>query len=135
MHALLQKLTEENARLQKHYDDIKEKHDEMEGGHTLLMAELESLRKVNSDQADQIKRLETEIKFLKETQGGDEAVKDLQDKLIRMSNEQEEKDKKIHSLEGQLDAANEKLKQAESNAARNNGGSTEPPKSKTCVVM
>ncbi|XP_045165499.2 serrate RNA effector molecule homolog [Mercenaria mercenaria] len=131
--AAYKKLTEENARLQKHYDDMKEKFDDMEGGHVVLVAEVETLRKVNQEQREAIVKLESDIKLLKETQGGDENVKDMQEKLIRMSNEQEEKDRRIHSLEGELDATREKLKDAESRAAR--GGNNTAQNSKTCIVM
>lgn len=130
---VLQKLTEENATLQKHHDDMKVKLDEMEGGHVLLVAEVETLRKVSHEQKETIVKLESEIKLLKETQGGDENVKDMQEKLIRMANEQEEKDRRIHSLEGELDATREKLKDAESRAAR--GGSSNAQNSKTCIIM
>lgn len=124
-------LTDENAKLQKHHDDMKEKFDEIQSEHFMTKAELETLRDVNNQQKDQISKLETEVRVLKETQGGDEVVKDLQEKLIRLSNEQEEKDKRIHSLEGQLDATEEKLKQAEAKADRNENA----PKSKTCSIM
>ena len=113
---------------------MKEKFEEMEGGHLLLQAELETLKKVNQDQKETIQKQENEIKMLKENQGGDGAVKDLQEKLIRLSSEQEEKDKKIHSLEGELDTTKEKLKDAESKAARG-GTQGDAPKSKTCIVM
>ena len=128
-----QKLTEENARLQKSHDDMKEKFEEMEGGHVLLAAEVETLRKVNGEQREEIMKLQSEIKVLKETQGGDENIKDMQEKLIRMANEQEEKDRRIHSLEGELDATREKLKDAETRAVR--GGNNTVQNSKTCVVM
>ena len=114
---------------------MKIKCDEMEGGHLLLAAELETFKKVNEDQQESIKKLENEVKVLKETQGGDEAVKDLQEKLIRLSSEQEEKDKRIHSLEGELDATKEKLKDAESKASRGENSQADAPKSKTCIVM
>ena len=133
---LFQNLVDENVKLRKHHDEMKEKFDEMEGGHLLLQAELETLKKVNTDQKETIGKQENEIKLLKENQGGDAVVKDLQEKLIRLSNEQEEKDKKIHSLEGELDTTKEKLKDAESRAARGgNGAQGDGTKSKTCIVM
>jgi len=127
------KLTEENASLQKRHDDMKEKFDDMEGGHVLLVAEVETLRKVNGEQKEAIVKLESENKMLRDTQGGDENVKDMQEKLIRMASEQEEKDKRIHSLEGELDTTREQLKDAESRAAR--GGNNSVQNSKTCVIM
>ena len=122
--------------MRKHHDEIKEKFEEMEGGHLLLQAELETLKKVNQDQKETITKQENEIKLLKENHGGDEAVKDLQEKLIRLSSEQEEKDKRIHSLEGELDATKEKLKDAESKASRGqNSTQGDDAKSKTCIIM
>ena len=114
---------------------MKAKFEEMEGGHVLLAAELETFKKVNEEQRETIAKQQNEIKILKETQGGDENVKDLQEKLIRLSNEQEDKDKRIHSLEGELDATKEKLKDAESRASRNGNAQADAPKSKTCIVM
>lgn len=115
---------------------MKEKFEEMEGGHVLLAAELETLKKVNADQKETIVKQQNEIKLLKESQGGDEAVKGLQEKLIRLSNEQEDKDKRIHSLEGELDATKEKLKDAEAKASRGqNSTQNDGPKSKTCILM
>ena len=111
---------------------MKEKHDEMEGTHLLMKAELETLNKVNNEQRDQIHKLETEVRILKETQGGDEVVKDLQEKLIRLSNAEEEKDKTIHKLEGELDSTREQLKDAEDRAQRGDGNAKN---SKTCVIM
>lgn len=132
MHTL-QKLTEENAKLQKHHDDMKTKYDDMEGTYVLLEAEVETLKEVNVKQKETIKKLEGEVKLLKETQGGSEQIRDMQEKLIRLSNDQEQKDRRIHSLEGELDATREKLKDAESNKAR--GGNNTAKNSKTCVVM
>jgi len=128
-----QKLTDENAELKKHHDDMKEKVDEMEGGHVLLIAEVDTLKKVNTDQKSEISKLEQDVKYLKETQGGDDNMKDLQDKLIRLAKEQEEKDQLIHSLQGELDQAKEQLKDADSRAVRD--GNSNAPKSKTCVIM
>jgi chromosome segregation ATPase len=112
---------------------MKEKFEEMEGGHVLLVAEVETLRKVTGEQRETITKLESEVKVLRETQGGDENVKDMQEKLIRMASEQEEKDRRIHSLEGELDTTREQLKDAETRAAR--GGNNTVQNSKTCVVM
>ena len=98
----------------------------------LMKAEIDTLTKVNTEQRDQISRLETEVRILKESQGGDEVVSDLQDKLIRLSNAEEEKDKTIHRLEGELDATKEQLKDAENNAQRGDG---KAKNSKTCAIM
>ncbi|XP_045166636.2 uncharacterized protein LOC123530018 [Mercenaria mercenaria] len=131
--AAYKKLTAENARLQKHHDDMKEKFEDMERGHMCLVAEVESLRTVNQEQWDTILKLKSNIKLLKETQGGDENIKGMQEKLIRMSNDQEEKNMRIQSLEGELNATREKLKDAESRAARE--GNNTAHNSKACVVM
>lgn len=128
------KLIEENATLQKHHDDMKAKHDHMEADHVRLVVEMESFKEKNKKQLDKISKLEAEIKFLKENQGGDETVKDLQEKLIRLSDDQEEKDKKIHSLEGELDRTREKLKDAESLTIKRNA-QKDGPKSTTCNIM
>lgn len=112
---------------------MKSKLEEVEGGHMLLLAEVDTLKKVNNDQKSDIAKLEQEVKILKETQGGDENIKDMQEKLIRLAKEQEDKDKMIHSLQGELDQTKEQLKDAESRAARDGGAN--PPKSKTCIVM
>ena len=133
LNYILQKLTEENGRLQKHYEDMKEKYDDMEGSYTLLNAEIESYKHVNFDQKDKIGRLESEVQRLKDTQGGDENIKALQEKLIRLSDDQEQKDRTIHELQGELDATKERLKDAEARAARSE--QTVVPKSKTCVIM
>ena len=113
---------------------MKVKYEEMEGGHLLLTAELQTFKKVNEEQQEKIAKLENEVKVLKETQGGDEAVKDLQEKLIRLSTEQEEKDRRIHSLEAELDATKERLKDAESKASRGDAQG-DASKSRTCAIM
>ncbi|WAR25865.1 hypothetical protein MAR_011569 [Mya arenaria] len=128
------KLTEENARLQKHHDDMKTRYEEMERGHVAMETELADLRKADAEKRDAIGRLESEVRVLKETQGGDDNMRALQEKLIRLSDDQEKKDRTIHDLQGELDATKKRLKDAEDRAAKN-GGTEGAPQSKTCVVM
>jgi len=103
----------------------------MERRHAVMTSEVEDLRRNDVEQKNTIKRLEDDVRTLRETQGGDENIRAMQEKLIRLSDDQETKDRRIHELQKQLDDTNKRLREAESRAGQNGGAQ----QSKTCAVM
>lgn len=117
------------AKLQKQNDEMRAKIDEMKGSHVTLVAEVKMLREFNQDHKQTISQQKVEMKWLKETYGGYEYMRDMQEKLIRLSNDQEDKDQYIHRLEGDLESQNFTKHQGE------NSGGTYAQNSRSCMIM
>ena len=78
---------------------MKLKFEHMERHYCELLDELESLQKTSRDQNDEISRLQDEVAELRRTEGGDSNMRDMQERLVRLTEDQAQKDIKIYKME------------------------------------
>ncbi|KAK3589479.1 hypothetical protein CHS0354_030603 [Potamilus streckersoni] len=129
------KLLDENVKLKTENERLKSEHADISDKYTTFNQEKEQMMKTQAEQEKEIKGLHQEVEDLRKGLGDDLKVQELQNKLLQLTKEHEAKDKRIHSLQLELDSTKGKLLEAESKLERNGTAKQDASTSKTCAVM
>ncbi|KAL3852297.1 hypothetical protein ACJMK2_015959 [Sinanodonta woodiana] len=129
------KLLDENVKLKMENERLKSEHADISNKYTTFNQEKEQMLKVQAEQEKEIKGLHHEVEDLRKGLDDDVKVQELKKKLLQLTKEYEDKDKRIHTLMSELDSTKGKLREAESKLGKNGTAKQDGPTSKTCAIM